>query len=245
MNRVLPNIIEDTNTPASVMDKRVTPRMSIAEINSLDMDELRNRFGKIKREDRTPVEQVLDLIDLPRNAIVNLGAAAVGADRQALSGGDTGTLGLPKITASDVLKGLGVKNRLVNGIVGFAGDVALDPLTYVGPAGWGAKLASGGGKSLSLTRRGSIALRRSIADVAAGQIARHPEWGEYLAAKGFSRLEGEAVPDAINRISREVYGERTGGALSKVFSTLGGEKTYGNASLVEDFYKPEIGRAHV
>jgi len=45
-----------------------------------------------------------------------------------------GLIGKEKETYSDVLREVGVENKYVRGIVGFALDVALDPFTYVGGA---------------------------------------------------------------------------------------------------------------
>lgn len=75
-----------------------------------------------------------------------------------------GTLGQPSVYFSDALRSAGVENKIVRGVVGFTGDVLLDPMTYL----------SGGGNTVKWV--GSSGARAVIAKPASkmiDDIARH------------------------------------------------------------------------
>lgn len=110
-------------------DRRKSKRISIQALNEFGAEALRKRLPEIqRREDRRPtIVKVLDVLDLPRNAIANIIGSLAGVDK---SKKERATLGLKRVWASDVLKKLGVKNRVVRAVGGFAVDVLLDPLTY-------------------------------------------------------------------------------------------------------------------
>ena len=62
---------------------------------------------------------------------------AFGGDQileQNLDSLEHGAYGQPKIWASDILERLGFENKVIRAVVGFAGDVLLDPLTYLAGA---------------------------------------------------------------------------------------------------------------
>jgi hypothetical protein len=65
-----------------------------------------------------------------------IGLTATDEERAALvAESRKGTFGAPVIYASDVMKQMGVEDPVVRGVVGFVGDVLLDPLTYLSGGG--------------------------------------------------------------------------------------------------------------
>lgn len=208
---VVDTIARATREAATTAPKR----MSVAEMNQASFEQLATRLRNQRDfDDRSVVTRVLDMIDLPRNVVWNIAARTVapGAVREARETGDRGTFGLTRINASDVLRSLGVKNQIINGVVGFAGDVALDPLTYLGPAGAGLKLAGTTGRSIQVGRAGRKALLRGIEASAAGRAVANPVVDELLqAARGVinaapdqaARLANAKTPEEIASILRE------------------------------------------
>lgn len=124
-------------TPRSVR------RATIAELNSLDVDAIRERLQSSRLDDRPTWVRALDVLDYPRAQL--LAAVAPSLERKARERGDIGTGGVGKVYGSDVLEAAGVNNRVVKAIGGFAFDLLTDPLTYVGPAGMGLRVASKAG----------------------------------------------------------------------------------------------------
>lgn len=153
-------------TPKAATEARKVPRSSIAELNEMDMDEIRDRYVAHGFDGRSPTTKVLDLIDLPRNVVANVLFNATGAVEP--SKVRRGALGLPSISTSDALTSMGVKNRVVRGVIGFAGDVALDPLTYIGPAGWGLQVMDGAGRAVRIGKAGAKGLKRGVREVGSG-----------------------------------------------------------------------------
>jgi hypothetical protein len=228
--------------PPEVTNQREAPRLSIAELNQSDPDELRERLLKSRFDDRGPVTKALDLLDAPRNAIANVifpGAADAAADQ-----GERAAFGLPRVNFSDALKGLGVENRVARGLVGFVGDVALDPLTYLGPAGWGAKVAKTGGTSVALRGAGRRALRKSVRDVAHGRTARDATVAAYLRESGALtkadelRAAGRGAKDIEGELSKMVLGDPTGGIVGETLARVGGDRGARGGGLVEDIFTP-------
>lgn len=288
--------VNRASTPAAVTGMRRTPRLSIADINSMDLPTLKDHLSRISvGDDRTPIEQAMDLIDLPRNTIANIavgqpsaggvagligGPAAIGASIGALGGlpgalaggaigagiGAVGALGglavralgsgdfrkevqktaepsgtaaadQPRIMTSDVLRTLGVKNRIVNGLAGFVGDVAFDPLTYVGASGFGTVLKGAeAGKTLALTGTKAAELNAAIKAASEGRVAESV-WGKVLAEH--PDLAGKSV----NEITRELKGitpSGVRGGVNQVFRVLGGEKEYKGGRLARDFFSEQV-----
>lgn len=235
------------STPPTAVANRRVPRASIAELNQTDMDEIRRRLLTVNRDNRSPAMKVLDLIDAPRNVIMGLVAPSLRS--KAEQSGDTGAFGLGRVQFSDVLRDLGLNNRVANGLLGFVGDVAFDPLTYVGPAGWGAELAAKTGASLArvgLRQAGTKVLRKEIANVAAGGMKHVADETAhaYLLAKGFTPdrvaelVSANGRAGAQSAIAKEVFGDPSKSILEKVFRPLGGEKTFESASgnLASDLF---------
>lgn len=133
-----------------------------------------------------------------------------------LSGAVTGNVQKEKKTYSDVLEKAGVKNKLIKGALGFVGDVALDPSTYVG-VGAAGKAGKVGGKSL--TRTGREVFERSTI-----------KFEEEIAKKGlkeFAEREGLAVAD---KTAKELAQEAAENRLFK-YATTTGQKVFEEPTL--------------
>lgn len=110
----------------------------------------------------------LDVIDTPRQWVAGIGDALVRGDL-----GDQGLFGAAArgaredISTSDILRRGGVTNPLARGILGFAGDVLTDPLTWLtlGTSGLAKAGVSGG---VSLSREGLAASKAFAAANLAG-----------------------------------------------------------------------------
>lgn len=111
-------------------NKRKKPRITIEELNKRGIeaiDELRPDVLK-DPDRRSTFEKVLDWIDLPRNVVGNVIGEMTGVDMSKLQ---KGAFGLPRVYMSDVLKKLGMEDSPVTAaVLGFAGDVLIDPLMY-------------------------------------------------------------------------------------------------------------------
>jgi len=238
-------------TPRSVTEMRKVPRASIEEINDTDFEELRSRMLALgDRDTRSPAMKFLDLIDAPRNVIMSV----LNSDlrKKAEAEGNTGTFGLGRVQFSDLLRSAGVNNRVAAGVLGFVGDLAFDPLTYIGPAGWGAKIGTttkaGRAVSVGLRRTGKTALDRQIARLAAGGAevvdeAAHGYLTAKAAQKGFTSPQewistlagqGKDAKGIRNEIARTVYGDPSKSVLERVFRPLGGERTMERAAPAAD-----------
>jgi hypothetical protein len=230
--------------PPTVDTQRAVPRMSVAELNAADLDDLRERFLKSRYDDRGPVTKALDLIDAPRNAIANVifpGAADAAADQ-----GERAAFGMPRVNFSDALKSLGVENRVARGIVGFVGDVALDPLSYLGPAGWGVKATTRGGKSIAIRGAGARAIKKSVRDVSLGRSARDATVGEYLKSAGLldeaatMRASGKGAREIENALRVRVMGDPADGFVARQFSRVGGDRGTTGGGLITDVFRSDL-----
>jgi len=235
-------------TPAAETTARRVPRSSIAELNQTDMDEIRSRFLTIHRDTRSPVATVLDLLDAPRNVVMSTLAPKL--REKAEAEGNTGTGGLGRVNFSDVLKELGVTNRVAAGLLGFVGDVAFDPLTYVGPPGWGAQLTTKAGQGVArvgIRAAGSKAMKREIAGLAAGSARIGDDTARaYLAAKGFTpealaaKAAAGATPKQLqSEMAKTVFGNPKRSIIETALRPLGGERTVEGGNLAADFFKSD------
>lgn len=222
------SIIEENrkNTPQSAINQRKQERLTVSELNDMDMDEITKRYYGAPIDTRGPVTRFLDMIDLPRNVLFNL--AAGDTARRKAAQGDTAALGLARVNTSDVLESLGVRPGLATGILGFVGDVALDPLTYVGPAGWGTKLASTSGRTASLTRAGSKAVLKTIDEVEAGTRISDDLARNYLEKAGYTAERMAAATDkkALAAEVSDVLGKGKQTRFNKLVSFLGEDKEF-------------------
>lgn len=156
------------NRSASVEDQRNHPRYSISEINDQDWDQVSSRLARTSYDPRGPVTKFLDMIDLPRNTIA--GILAPGVRRRKEQEGETGTFGQGKVLFSDILGEAGMRPGIVRGVLGLAGDIALDPLTYVGGSGAAVRLTGKGGQLAGqIGRQGARALKGGVEALEAGK----------------------------------------------------------------------------
>lgn len=235
-------------TPESATEQRTAKRLSIAELNDTDIAELRRRVMSGAPHDERPAwVKALDIIDLPRNALFNLAAPGI-ATRKARSG-DRATFGMGRVNFSDVLEELGVDNRIVRGVGGFVGDVAFDPLTYIGPAGWGLKVGSGVGKGVSsvgfeVGKRGAKSLTGGIKAAARGEEVGEETVRNLLKIKGYDR-DGVAAlaakgmtPDQIRQqITKDIIGADESG-FGRFLRILGSDRDATGGSLAKGVFEP-------
>jgi hypothetical protein len=211
---------------AAGIGKRTVKRASLAELNSLDLDEIRERFAQSRRDDRGPVERGLDLLDLPRNQIAAM--IAPGLERQARERGETGAFGTGKVYGSDVLRAAGIENRVARAVLGFGADVLVDPLTYIGPAGWGLKATNAAGQGVRIGLRGQRAIKGGLKAVQKGEAVADPGTAALFKASGKA---------TAGDIGSAVLGSPTGGKVGQVLSRVGGEQSKGGGILAETFDK--------
>lgn len=152
------------STPQAVVDQRNVPRYSLRELNSLDDDAIAQRIKALDPGDNRPGwVKALDLIDMPRNALAN---AATGtflpeARRRAIERGEFDQSGLPKVYGADMLRAMGVENRVVNAVGGFLVDVVTDPLSWIGGPLGGLKTAGTAG-TVQISKQGQKALNTGL-----------------------------------------------------------------------------------
>lgn len=197
-------------TPASAQEQRKSPRYSIAELNSMDLPEIKARWSADPLDTRGAGTRVLDMIDLPRNVIANTLFKATGVVKD--DPRNKAALGLQRVSVSDALEAMGVENRIVRGVAGFVGDVLLDPITYLGPPGFGIKAASTAGRTVSVGASGRRAINAASLEARAGKAVTDPDLAKVLsldnvgtdAAKISESLYGAGKP-AWKRLG-EVFG---------------------------------------
>jgi hypothetical protein len=234
-------------TPKAVAEQRSVPRLSVAELNGLDLDTIREKYISRRYDDRPAIVRVLDTLDLPRNALWNV--LAPGVARRAKERGDTGTFGLGRFSFSDVLNEAGVSNRIVRGIVGTGLDIASDPLLFIGGIGGVAKLTSETGKAVHMTRGFTKAVRAADEAIAAGRgLDMTTEIGRALKAAG---VDADIAARTPGIASKALIGDYTGGLMTKV---VGADKagqiadrlsrvpragTRGNKGMVAEYFGRE------
>lgn len=162
---VLDSVISKSRaaTPAAVEDKRAIKRLSIEELNNMDIEAIQQRWANSRFDSRDAVTKFLDVIDIPRNVL--MGTLAPSLRRKAEERGDIAALGQGRVNFSDVLESMGVENRVVRGVVGFVGDVLFDPLTYAGGAGF-IKAVAQGGKEIALVKKFDKVFKATVREVA-------------------------------------------------------------------------------
>ena len=203
------------------------------------MDEIRRRLLTVNRDNRSPAMKVLDLIDAPATSswVWLLRACAARLNRS----GDTGAFGLDESSSVTFRATLASTTAWQPACFGFVGDVAFDPLTYVGPAGWGAEplpRREPASPASVCVRPEPKVLRKEIANVAAGGLKHVADETAhaYLLAKGFTPervaelVSTNGRAGAQSAIAKEVFGDPSKSILEKVFRPLGGEKTFEAAS---------------
>jgi hypothetical protein len=206
------------NTPQEVIDKRSAPRYSIAEINEMDMDALRDRFEKLPPiDDRPGIMRVLDIIDLPRNLVANALTAIFAPElrREAAERGDRGAFGLPRVMGSDMLRAMGLNNRVVTAIGGFGIDIYTDPLSYIGAPIGGLAVRAGKAGTATFGRTGQKALMGGLKQVEKGGIKSIADKTvrdlfESTVQKYADELGGLSGRELRSGLSKKLLGDRGG-----------------------------------
>ncbi|MDD4890537.1 MAG: hypothetical protein PHU85_11485 [Phycisphaerae bacterium] len=176
-------------------------KVTLHELQQRGSDVLRERIGELpKRDDRGTITRVLDVLDVPRNAVANAIANLTGTDTSKLP---SGTL-QKKVYFSDLLKGMGLGEGPVQSIVGFAGDILLDPLTYASLGGTtGTRIAT------HLPR---------IVGQGAGMVKAAAQTGQAAAPLAKALATRRALPEIFARLARQRGPE----AARKLLASKGG-----------------------
>lgn len=180
-----------------VQEQRRVRRYSVAELNEMDSERLAEAIANTEFDGRGPVTRAIDMLDAPRTAILRaLVPAARRVSERNRATGERAAFGVGRVTFADVLGEAGMRPGLLRGALGFLGDVAFDPLTYVGPAGWGAKAVGVGGRTVQVGAQGRRLLLRE--------------------ARRFGRGGTEAVQNTILRRGLESGAVIRPGALERL-----------------------------
>lgn len=143
-------------TPPAAVDMRQTPRASIAELNSLDQDTIKERLASQPHDNRGMLLKVTDLLDAGRDAVWNVLSPHLAAEHKAA--GDRATFGMGRVNASDVLNEpskLSVPGQLATiGAGAGAGFAVAGPVGAAVGAGLGALPIIGIGLSQALQALG-------------------------------------------------------------------------------------------
>lgn len=232
-------VVARRTTPQELLDKRRQERLSISELNALDIDAVRDRFARLDSSDNRPgIIKFLDLIDMPRNMIANLVGHTVMPEvgRRAAERGETATFGADRITGADLLRGIGLNNRVVAAVGGFGLDVITDPLIWLGgPIKTGVVKGSRGAVTLGAT--GQKAIRRGLKDVAKGREVRDEATRSLFEAAGAARgIDLAGGKDAASALSKNLIGDFKG-PLSRIGDAVGLPSTRIGGDLAELTYK--------
>lgn len=139
-----------------------------------------------------PAMQALNVVSTPLHAVAGAANRAAGRDFKGLTPGQLlkgAKEGIKKKTTySDVLKTSGVQNKAVRGVVGFTGDVLLDPTTYVtfGTTSLAKEAASKAG-----ARVAEKALKQGMTHDVASRLAKQ------AAKKAAKDAEGKTIQRAV------------------------------------------------
>lgn len=209
-----------------IANKRSVQRLSIDELNSIDAETLREKYLSTRRDDRGPVTKFLDLLDYPRATIVS--TLAPGLERRARERGDTGAFGQGRVSVRDVLGEMGMEPGVARAVLGFVGDVAFDPLTYAGPAGWGAKVVTQGGKGVRMGLSAQRAVKGAQKAVKGGGAIKDDVVREVYEAAG----KPENIREAVYG-SAKVGGSPLQRAARGVGRALGGDKEFSGGLIAK------------
>lgn len=231
------------NTPAEAREQRSAPRYSIRETNDLSLEEIQDRLSKISpSDDRPGWVKTLDIIDMPRNFMAGILTEHVlpEAKRMAMLRGEFDQAGLPKVYGSDMLRAMGIENRVVNAIGGFAVDIFTDPLSYIGGPAGGLKTAGSRGL-IEATTTGRRTLNSAINAVRKGGAVSNSYARQMIddtLAHGVAAKELDVAADAATKatyLRDTLFG--TSGKVSNAAERVGlGRSTRGGA-LANDFYR--------
>lgn len=183
------------------------------------------------------------------NLLGQLGGAAIRGitGSQDLSEGKAlATAGQKQITTSDALRAMGVENRVIRAIVGFAGDVAFDPLTYAGPAGWGAKATARtarGAVSIPLTKGYRKAISGASKAIARGEDVLDPTIKEAFRLEGLTpewaaglRTAGKGADEIASEASGRMLGSIGGGKVQRGLEIFGADRPFTDSFVGKHFF---------
>jgi hypothetical protein len=216
LRQALPKELRDSYGDTGI-ERRRKPRVSIADINAGGVDAIRQAYPDLKErldtfrtqpaQEPSVFEKALHLYDFPRNVVGSVIGEIAGVETENLP---RGAFGLPRVSMSDVLGKLGVKDPVVKAVLGFLGDVATDPLTYV-TAG-----AATGLKAAKWIPRLGPELVSALKNVARG-IKVAPEMEAALKAALGVRAWAEVVGAAARGEAKRLMG-RAGGSLTRALA---------------------------
>lgn len=196
------------------------PRVTIQELAERGESILKERAPDLPRTDKRGLfTKVIDILDIPRNLIANAVGGLLGVDTAKVRRGTF----LPKVWMSDILGKAGVPKGAVRSIIGFAGDVLVDPLTYYGlGATAGVKIArhlpritGTGARAIKMAARtgripaelvGAMGLKRTGARLAAQITKGGKKRAQQAIARTLARRATKGAPEAVKLFRR--YGER-------------------------------------
>ena len=208
----LPGLGQPTKKKAN---RRTNPRVTIKELNEQGMAALEDKgiAKSLKAKDnRSTFIKVLDWLDLPRNVIAQAVASLAGLDPKDVKGG-TGAGGLKRVYMSDVLRHLNVRNPIIRSVVGFAGDVLIDPLTYASAA---ATTGLRVGRHVPrLLRSGT----RVLDDVArTGRVTPQLAKALGMTLKGAEKMAANISQKSLTKSGRKLLMGKRGGALTRLLA---------------------------
>jgi len=240
-------------------DRRKKARLSTDELNRLGLDAPGLKDSDLPNADaRSAFTKVLDVLDIPRNAVFNaiswLGDVPTAKLRK-------GALGMKVVTGSDVLRRLGVRNKAVLGVGGLAADIFGDPLTWLFPLikplqiskGIPRILAAGRGAFKTTAQVAALAGKEALAAapkaqrVASGLLTklRHvfPTAAEAAAAKAAraAATAKVAASPAAMKVAEAIGAGTKRFAPEQVMARLG-ERVAGRAGTVESAARELAGR---
>lgn len=235
------NIIESLRNAAGTTydNQRAVPRSTVGEINDMDLDQYRSRIYQTAIDDRGPVSKALDLLDAPRNAVASM--LFPGIVRRKTLAGDVETGRGAVVRGSDILNEMGIENHIARAVGGLALDVGMDPLTYVGPAGWGAKVSTATRGAVEFGPRGLRALKAGIKAAANNQGVRDDVVRQLIERSGFDSAglakhaedfakdaAGHSnLPDYLSaKMRQEILGAPNPSLFSKALRPLGDDLSY-------------------
>ncbi|MCK4627328.1 MAG: hypothetical protein KAV00_18595, partial [Phycisphaerae bacterium] len=188
-------------------ERRKRKRITIQELSEKGVEILKERAPDLPRMDkRSLFTKVTDILDIPRNAIANAIAAASGMD---ISGKRKGAF-LKKVYMSDILDKAGVEKGAARSIIGFVGDVAIDPLTYAslgGSAGLRVakhlpRFVGGGEKAMKVAAR-------------TGKMSTELAKALKMTPAGFAKAYAKRVVKHGEAKTRKMLLQKRGGLLTK------------------------------
>ena len=199
----MPPGLEDPLAAPTGRAARRKPRVSIDELNTMGVDALKEKYpdlpDRIQDTDpRTGFEKVLDWIDLPRNAVANVIGSIAGVDK---SEAPRAAMGLPRVNMSDVLDKLGMEPGVARSVIGFVGDVAIDPLTYIGGIGvkgaaWAPRSLEAGREALQGLAKGDLAVEGAATAAKAISATRTAEETASVLSRLKARWVGQGISEA-------------------------------------------------